>query len=202
MHLPVEDFTRGLVPLWAGRRGDSIDFVRLGAFALVDAEGHLRACCGDANLPAFLRSSAKPFQALAFLRRGLDTKLSLSDEDVACACASHSGEDRHVAAARRILAAAGLDDGQLLCGTHEAIWPELQRRIRDGETAYVCAKPTAQSLIETLEQVLQDQAAAHRLAESAQNYIREHHTVSAMAGRLAATYRNLAVARATFPLAE
>ncbi len=74
--------------------------------------------------------------------------------------------------------------------------------IRDGETAYVCAKPTAQGLVETLERVLQDHAAAHRLAESAQNYIREHHTVSAMAESLAATYRNLAVARATFPLAE
>lgn len=134
MRLPVEDFTRGLVPLWAGRRGDSIDFVRLGAFALVDANGHLLACCGDANLPAFLRSSAKPFQAIAFLRRGLHESLGLSDTEIACACASHSGEDRHVAAARRILSAAGLDEGELLCGTHDAVWPELQRRIAAGET--------------------------------------------------------------------
>jgi L-asparaginase II len=134
VRLPVEDFTRGLVPLWAGRRGESVDFVRLGAFALSDADGRLLACCGDANLNAVLRSSAKPFQAVAFLRRGLHERLDLGDDEIACACASHSGEDRHVEAARRILSAAGLDEASLLCGTHEAVWPELQRRLRAGET--------------------------------------------------------------------
>ena len=127
------DFARGLVPLWAGERGSVVDFVRLGAFALVDADGHLRATCGDAGFIAFLRSSAKPFQVLALLRRGLDGRLGLGAEEVACACGSHSGERRHVEAARRILSAAEIDEHSLLCGTHEPISGELRRSVSAGE---------------------------------------------------------------------
>ena len=131
--MEAADFARGLVPLWAGLRGNEIDFVRLGAFAVTDSEGHLRATCGDAGFVAFLRSSAKPFQVLAFLRRGLHDSLALGDEEIACACASHSGEPRHVEAARRILAAAGCPESALLCGTHEAIDEDLRRRVILGE---------------------------------------------------------------------
>jgi len=74
--------------------------------------------------------------------------------------------------------------------------------LRDEETAFVASRTSAQSLLQTLERVLGNQAAAHRLAESAQRYVREHHTVSAMAEQLASTYRSLVVNRTTFPLPE
>ncbi len=74
--------------------------------------------------------------------------------------------------------------------------------LRDGETARLCPRPTPQALIDTIESVLRDPAAAHRMALSAQQYAREHHAVSAMAEQLAAVYRTLAVARATFSLSE
>lgn len=74
--------------------------------------------------------------------------------------------------------------------------------VRDGETAFVVPGTSAQLLMETMERVLGNQAAAHRLAESAQQYVRDHHTVSGMAEQLAATYRSLIVARTTFPLPE
>ena len=50
------------------------------------------------------RSSLKPVQAVAMVENGL----SLSPELLALVCASHSGEERHLAGVRRILAGAGL----------------------------------------------------------------------------------------------
>ena len=74
--------------------------------------------------------------------------------------------------------------------------------LRDGDTAHICPRATPQALIDTIANVLVDPIAGRRMAIRAQQYAREHHAVSAMAERLATTYRQLAVARATFPLAE
>jgi len=126
----------GLAPLWLGDRAGVPDFASWGAFALADGDGQLLASAGDPQLVAFLRSSAKPFQACAFTRRGLPGLLGLGAVEVACACASHQGERRHVDAARRILAAAGLDESRLLCGTHAALDPELARAIARGEVEH------------------------------------------------------------------
>jgi len=126
-------FASSFVPLWVGDRGEHPDFVRFGAWVACDAAGRRVAGAGDATLPAFLRSSAKPFQVLAFLRRGLDERLALGPVEVACACASHEGEPAHVAAARRILAAGGIDEAALRCGTHPAGNAELERQVARGE---------------------------------------------------------------------
>ena len=126
-------FSQAVVPLWWGDRAGLLDFVRLGAFAACDASGRLIASAGDPTLPAYLRSSAKPFQAIAFLRRGLDVKLGLTSADIACACASHEGQDVHAESARRILAAGGNTESDLLCGTHPLSNKDLERRIALGE---------------------------------------------------------------------
>ena len=51
---------------------------------------------GDPGLVAFMRSSAKPFQALPFVRARPD----LGDEEIAIACASHLARPEQVAAVR------------------------------------------------------------------------------------------------------
>src|SRR4051794_8659290 len=58
----------------------------------------------------FPRSSNKPMQALGMLRNGLP----LTEELLALAGASHSGEQFHVDGVRKILATAGLDESALL----------------------------------------------------------------------------------------
>jgi L-asparaginase II len=58
----------------------------------------------------FPRSCAKPLQALAMLRAGWAPS---DDEQIALACASHSGEPAHIDVVRRILRAAGLDASAL-----------------------------------------------------------------------------------------
>lgn len=72
-----------------------------------DDQELLRA--GDPDAQVFARSSLKPLQAVAMLRAGLD----LDGPLLALACASHNGEAVHVEGARAVLAAAGLDEGDL-----------------------------------------------------------------------------------------
>ena len=56
------------------------------------------------------RSAVKPLQTVGMLRAGW---APADDEQVALACASHSGEPPHVAVVRRMLADAGLDEDAL-----------------------------------------------------------------------------------------
>jgi L-asparaginase II len=92
-------------------RGDFLESVHHGTVAVVDADGRLAFGVGQPDDLAYPRSSNKPFQALAMVRSGLD----LDGELLALACASHSGEPFHVDGVRRILAGAGLSEGDLQC---------------------------------------------------------------------------------------
>jgi L-asparaginase II len=81
-----------------------------GSVLALDASGSAVLTVGDVDVPMFPRSSAKPFQAVGLLRAGW---APADDEQVALACASHSGEPQHVDVVRRILAAAGLAESDL-----------------------------------------------------------------------------------------
>ena len=67
---------------------------------------------GDPSLVTFLRSSAKPIQALPLVRARPD----LGDEEIAIACASHLARPEQIAAVRRLLAAAPADESELETG--------------------------------------------------------------------------------------
>ena len=101
-------------------RGSTLESVHCGALAIVDADGALVQSLGDIDRPIFPRSACKLLQALPLVANGAADALSLSDEELALACASHGGEARHVATAAALLAKAGLDAAALECGTH---WP-------------------------------------------------------------------------------
>jgi L-asparaginase II len=75
-----------------------------------------RLADGDHVDAAFLRSAAKPLQALAAVRGGVLERLGLDDRHLAIACASHGGSPEHVARVAEILAACGLGVGHLACG--------------------------------------------------------------------------------------
>jgi L-asparaginase II len=90
-------------------RGGFVESVHRGSVAVTAPDGSIELEVGDASGPVFPRSSSKPIQALAMLRCGLET----DDRHLALACSSHSGEDFHVAAAREILAGAGLSETDL-----------------------------------------------------------------------------------------
>jgi L-asparaginase II len=75
------------------------------------ADGEVIASRGDRGEQFFLRSAAKPFQAVISREFGAD----LGMEETAVACGSHSAQPVHVAYVRKMLAGVGLDERHLLC---------------------------------------------------------------------------------------
>ena len=88
---------------------------------------------GDDDLgpPVFVRSAAKPFQALAAVRAGLPERLGLGADHLAIACASHGGGDAHVVRVRELLRAAGCAEADLGCGPAEPRDPLAATAHRD-----------------------------------------------------------------------
>lgn len=103
------------VALATAWRGDVAEAVYRGHIAVVDASGATVTAIGDPAAPAPLRSCAKPLQALPFVELALEA-LGATRGELALACASHNGEDEHVATARRLLARAGVSESELACG--------------------------------------------------------------------------------------
>lgn len=99
---------------------------------VADADG-VRAVAGDPDRLTWYRSASKPFQALPLVEDGVAERFGLGAEELALCCASHNSQARHVEVARRILAAAGVEESALGCGGH---WPirqeETARFIREG----------------------------------------------------------------------
>jgi L-asparaginase II len=72
----------------------------------------VRESWGDAELVTFLRSALKPVQALPLVR----SYPSLSDEEVAIACASHGAAPEQLEAVKLLLARSWSSEDDLECG--------------------------------------------------------------------------------------
>jgi L-asparaginase II len=107
-HLPLVELTRGAI-------GESR---HLGSLAVADAQGRLVAAYGDPQAVVYLRSSAKPFQALPLLESGAAAAFGYTPREIAFSCASHQGLDLHAEAAAALQQKIGVSESDLLCGTH------------------------------------------------------------------------------------
>jgi L-asparaginase II len=115
-------------------RGSLVESRHRGAVAVADADGGTVLAIGDVTTPIFPRSAVKALQALPLIETGAADALGFGDEELALACASHSGEPGHVAGVTRMLAKAGLDAAALRCGAHWPIaQPALTALARTGE---------------------------------------------------------------------
>ncbi|HTR12003.1 MAG TPA: asparaginase [Roseiarcus sp.] len=101
-------------------RGGRIESFHSGAGAVVDSAGRVVFAFGDVERPIYPRSAVKALQALPLVESGAADRLRLSGAEIALACASHSGEEKHVATASAMLKKAGRDESALECGVH---WP-------------------------------------------------------------------------------
>jgi L-asparaginase II len=99
-------------------RGRYVESRHIGAIAVVDAAGKASVAIGDVARPVFPRSAVKSIQQLPLVESGAADRYGLSPAELALACSSHSGEPRHVATARKMLAAAGRSEADLECGGH------------------------------------------------------------------------------------
>jgi L-asparaginase II len=114
-------------------RGNTVESIHRGHFIVLDGEGRMIASAGDPDTVTFYRSSCKFFQAIPLITSGAADAFGFTEEEVALACASHSGQKRHVDIAASMLAKIGLDETALHCGTHLPFYrPEADKLIREG----------------------------------------------------------------------
>ena len=97
-------------------RGGHVENIHRGDVAAVNCAGEIVSAVGNARLPMFWRSAAKPFQALPFVKNGGLERYNITAEELALLVSSHSGEPNHVALVRGILKKLGLDESVLDCG--------------------------------------------------------------------------------------
>jgi L-asparaginase II len=114
-------------------RGELVESVHRGAVAIADASGALRFSLGDVESPVYPRSSLKPIQALPLVESGAADAFGLGDEELALACASHSGEPMHTERVAAWLAKIGCRESDLACGPHAVRYePVAEAMIREG----------------------------------------------------------------------
>lgn len=122
-------------PLLELIRGRIVESIHYGSIAVVDANGRLLASYGDPQTVAFLRSSAKPFQALPFVERGGVEFYGYTPRELALSCASHESAAIHLEAVAALQKKIGIEETNLQCGGHMPGDVEMFRKfVISGET--------------------------------------------------------------------
>ena len=108
------DFT----PLIELTRGGTRECLHFGCVAVVDARGEVQASAGNPHWLSFSRSTLKALQALPFVESGGARQFGFGSAQLALMCASHNGEEAHVATVDGMLQRIGLGHQALRCGCH------------------------------------------------------------------------------------
>lgn len=110
-------------------RDPIVDLTHIGHVAVVDCEGKILHSYGDAKRVTYIRSSAKPIQALVALESGAVDAYGVNEEELALFCASHNAEEIHTNTVKSILAKAKLGVENLQCGTHASLNPSVAKEL-------------------------------------------------------------------------
>jgi L-asparaginase II len=170
------------------RRGDITESWHRGHVIAVEPDGNVVAYLGEPQTTiTFLRSSAKPFQALPLLTSGAADRFGFTDREVALACASHNGEPIHTELAASMLEKIGLGPEALKCGIHEPYSAEAARELRErGEAPNVlhnnCSGKHAGML-----------ALALHLGAPTETYYKAEHPVQLAIGKTIAQFADMPV---------
>lgn len=120
-----------LVEVW---RGPIIESRHRGHLIAVDGAGKSVASLGAPETVTYVRSSGKPFQAIPLIVSGAADRFNFSEQEIAIACGSHSGEAIHVETVRSMLQKVGLEETDLRCGVHEPFSVDVARQLaRSGQ---------------------------------------------------------------------
>lgn len=119
-------------PLVEIRRGSITESRHRGHIIAVDGDGHVIAQLGEPEkLLTYLRSSAKPHQAIPLVASGAADHFGFTEQEIAIACGSHNGEPVQTKTVAAMLRKIGLDASALKCGTHEPFSAEVARGLRE-----------------------------------------------------------------------
>lgn len=117
-------------PLVEVRRGSIIESRHRGHVIALDSKGKVVARLGQPEVVTYLRSSAKPFQAIPLVASGAADRFGFTEKEIAIACASHNGEPIHTETVAGMLDKIGLDASALKCGVHEPFSTEVTESLR------------------------------------------------------------------------
>jgi L-asparaginase II len=118
-------------PLVEVTRGSITESRHRGHVVAVEPDGTVVAYLGAPATVTYLRSSAKPHQAIPLIASGAADRFGFNEKEIALACASHSGEPIHTEVAASMLKKIGLGPEALKCGIHEPFSPEVSRQLRE-----------------------------------------------------------------------
>lgn len=169
-------------PLVEVTRGGITESRHRGHIVAIGPDGKIVAHLGAPETVTYLRSSAKPHQAIPLIASGAADRFDFTEREVALACASHSGEPIHTEVAASMLKKIGLTADALKCGTHEPFSQEVSRQLREkGEAPNVlqnnCSGKHAGML-----------ALALHLGAPTENYDRPDNPVQLTIGRTVAQF--------------
>ena len=120
------DCAAPLVEVW---RGPIIESLHRGHLVAVDGAGQTVAELGAPQTVTFIRSSGKPFQTIPLITSGAADRFGFTDQEIAIACGSHSGESIHVETVQTMLKKIGLGENALKCGVHEPFSVEVSKEL-------------------------------------------------------------------------
>jgi L-asparaginase II len=170
------------------RRGSITESWHRGHVLAIEPDGNVVAYLGAPQTTVtFLRSSAKPFQAMPLLVSGAAERFGFTDREVALACASHNGEPIHTELVASMLEKIRLGPEALKCGIHEPYSVEAARELRErGEAPNAlhnnCSGKHAGML-----------AVALHLGAPIDTYIRPEHPVQLAIGKSIAQFTDVPV---------
>ncbi|MDW7651773.1 MAG: asparaginase [Bacillota bacterium] len=123
-------------------RGGMVESIHRGDLVAVDTRGSDLFHLGNAHKKTYWRSAAKPFQVLPLVEAGGMERFGLTPEELALMTSSHSGEERHIAAAKSILTKIDQSAEVLECG----IAPPMSKRaaneiLKQGRTFTTLTNP-------------------------------------------------------------
>ncbi|GGD79455.1 asparaginase [Paenibacillus nasutitermitis] len=105
----------GFIKLVEEYRGGILENVHYGAVTVVDEKGKILYKAGNPEHVTYLRSAAKPFQALPVMKRRIDEVYGLTGKEAALFTASHRGEAFHIEALESMFHKMGLKEENLHC---------------------------------------------------------------------------------------
>lgn len=122
--------THAPAPLVEVTRGSIVESRHRGHVVAVDGDGQIVARLGAPEVVTYLRSSAKPLQAVPLVSTGAADRFDFTPQELAVACGSHSGEPIHEETVAAMLRKIGLGEGALKCGVHEPFSKEAAQELR------------------------------------------------------------------------
>ncbi len=111
-------------------RGKSAENIHRGHICIVGKKGRVLKSIGDVNFLTYLRSCAKPIQAIPVITTGAADKFGLTDKEITIFAGSLNGQDFQVEILQSILKKLNLDESYLKCGIHPPSHRETRKKLK------------------------------------------------------------------------